>query len=296
MEPDHKDLPENENALAIGANIKMSLSLLNTNERRIGEWLITKGNITQETGLREVADILEVSEPFVVKVAKKIGYSGFRELRSALMTYFNFLPYEKEEEITLDDNLDTVLDKVFSNSIQVLKEAQSVADTKIIGQAAEIIFNARRVVMLGVGGSASVCNDFEHKLLRIGILSHTYSDLHLMLMVTSQLSEQDVIIVISQSGDTRELLQAVEIAKKNRAKVICITNDNVSPLSQCADLSIFSPAMSGPLLGQNAVARIVQLNLLDTLFIAILLLDYQGNSEKLQRGIQVVGPLHTRRG
>ncbi|QLK61109.1 SIS domain-containing protein [Enterobacteriaceae bacterium Kacie_13] len=108
--------------------------------------------------------------------------------------------------------------------------------------------------------------------------------------------KQDVIIVISQSGDTRELLQAVEIAKKNRAKVICITNDNVSPLSQCADLSIFSPAMSCPLLGQNAVARIVQLNLLDTLFIAILLLDYQGNSEKLQRGIQVVGPLHTRRG
>jgi len=141
-----------------------------------------------------------------------------------------------------------------------------------------------------------VCNDFEHKLLRIGILSHTYSDLHLMLMVTSQLSEQDVIIVISQSGDTRELLQAVEIAKHNRAKVICITNDNVSPLSQCADLSIFSPAMSGPLLGQNAVARIVQLNLLDTLFIAILLLDYQGNSEKLQRGMQVVGPLHSRRG
>lgn len=296
MEPDHKGLPENENALAIGANIKMSLSLLNTNERRIGEWLITKGNITQETGLREVADILEVSEPFVVKVAKKIGYSGFRELRSALITYFNFLPYEKEEEITINDNLDTVLDKVFSNSIQVLKEAQSVADTKIIGQAADIIFSARRVVILGVGGSASVCNDFEHKLLRIGILSHTYSDLHLMLMVTSQLSEQDVIIVISQSGDTRELLQAVEIAKHNRAKVICITNDNVSPLSQCADLSIFSPAMSGPLLGQNAVARIVQLNLLDTLFIAILLLDYQGNSEKLQRGMQVVGPLHSRRG
>ncbi|HEI8866476.1 TPA: SIS domain-containing protein [Serratia odorifera] len=285
-------LPDSENALAIGAKIKMSLSSLNPTERSIVEWLIIKGNITKDTGLREVAGCLDVSEPLIVKVAKKIGYSGFRELRSALVSYFDFLPYEKEEEITADDNLDTVLDKVFSNSIQVLKEAQSVADTQVIAQAAALIYQARRVVILGVGGSASVCQDFEHKLLRIGILSHTYSDFHLMLMVASQLDEQDVVMVISQSGDTRELLNAAEIAKTRRAKVICITNDYVSPLSQCADLSIFSPAMSGPLLGQNAVARIVQLNLLDTLFIAILLQDYQNNKQHLERGMQIVGPLH----
>lgn len=285
-------LPDTENALAIGAKIKMSLSSLNPTERSIVEWLITKGNITKDTGLREVAGCLDVSEPLIVKVAKKIGYSGFRELRGALVSYFNFLPYEKEEEITADDNLDTVLDKVFSNSIQVLKEAQSVADTQVIGQAASLIYCARRVVILGVGGSASVCLDFEHKLLRIGIISHSYSDFHLMLMVASQLDEQDVVIVISQSGETRELLNAVEIANARQAKVICITNDNASPLSQNSDLSIFSPAMSGPLLGQNAVARIIQLNLLDTLFIAILLQDYQGNKQRLERGIQVVEPLH----
>ncbi|MCS2164233.1 MurR/RpiR family transcriptional regulator, partial [Scandinavium sp. H17S15] len=63
-----------------------------------------------------------------------------------------------------------------------------------------------------------------------------------------------------------------------------------------SDLSIFSPAMSGPLLGQNAVARIVQLNLLDSLFIAILLEDYQGNKEKLSSGINIVSPLHGLKG
>ncbi|MCS3424332.1 DNA-binding MurR/RpiR family transcriptional regulator [Rahnella sp. BIGb0603] len=88
------------------------------------------------------------------------------------------------------------------------------------------------------------------------------------------------------------MLNAAHTAIANKAKLICITNDNGSPLSQCSDLSIFSPAMSGPLLGQNAVARIVQLNLLDSLFIAILLEDYQGNKEKLSRGIDVVSPLH----
>lgn len=281
-----------DSALAIGARIKMSLSQLNPTERRIAEWLIIKGNICPETSLREVATKLEVSEPMLVKVAKKIGFSGFRELRTALLSYFNALPYEREEEVTEHDSIDTVLDKVFSNSIQVLKEARSIADPDTIGKAAKLIFNARRVIIFGVGGSASVGMDFEHKLLRIGIISHSYSDFHLMLMVASQLDENDVVIAISQTGDTREMVSAANTASSHNAKIICITNDDGSALSQCSDLSIFSPAMSGPLLGQNAIARIVQLNLLDALFIAILLEDYQGNRLKLERGRSVVSPLH----
>jgi len=283
---------EADSPLAIGARIKMSLSQLNPTERRITQWLITKGNIGQETGLREVACILEVSEPLLVKVAKKIGFSGFRELRSALLSYFAALPYEREEEITEHDSLDTVLDKVFSSNIQLLKEARSVSDPDVLGTSAQLIFRARRVIIFGVGGSASVGLDFEHKLLRIGIICHTYSDFHLMLMAASQLDEHDVVVAISQTGDTREIVDAVNTSRANKAKIICITHDNGSPLSQCSDLSIFSPAMSGPLLGQNAVARIVQLTLLDSLFIAIILEDYQNNKEKLSRGISIVSPLH----
>ncbi len=270
----------------------MSLSQLNPTERRIVEWLVTKGNVTKDTGLREIACSLQVSEPLLVKVAKKIGYSGYRELRSSLISYFEAMPFDSGEEITENDSLNTVLDKVFSNSIQVLKEARTVADAATIEMAAGFIFNARRVVIFGIGGSASVGIDFEHKLLRIGIIAHVYSDFHLMLMASSQLDDRDVVIAISQSGDTREMVNATNTARSRNAKVICITNDNGSPLSQASNLSIFSPAMSGPLLGQNAVARIVQLNLLDTLFIAILLEDYQGNKEKLSRGIAIVSHLH----
>lgn len=296
MTDNHFAIQDVESPLAIGARIKMSLSQLNPTERKIVEWLIFKGNISEKTSLREVACTLKVSEPLLVKVAKKIGFSGFRELRSSLISYFESLPYEKEEEVTEHDSLDTVLDKVFSNSIQALKEARSVADPVTIGKAAKLIFSARRVIIFGVGGSASVGQDFEHKLLRLGIVSHSYSDFHLMLMAASQLNEKDVVIAISQTGVTQEILNAVNTARGHKAKIICITNNDGSPLSQCSDMSIFSPAMSGPLLGQNAVARIVQLNLLDSLFIAILLVDYQGNTEKLSNGINIVGPLHGRKG
>lgn len=286
--------PENESVLATGAKIRMSLSSLNNTERNIADWLLIKGNLTQGTSIKEAAQQLSVSEPMIVKVSKKLGYTGFRELRGALIAYFDVLPFEKEQEISELDDLPVVMNKVFTNSIQALKEAQSVANIDVISSAAQLLLESRHVVLLGVGGSASVCQDFEHKLLKIGIHGHTYSDFHLMLMVACQLNKQDVIVVISQSGDTRELLNAVETAKNRGTRIICITNDDRSPLSQLADLSIFSPAKSGPLLGQNAVARVIQLNLLDTLFLAVLLSDYQKLSANLQRGINIVEPLHGR--
>lgn len=282
----------NLDALATGAKIRMALPGLSNTERQIAEWLLAKGNVESKTSIKSVAEQLEVSEPLVVKLSKKLGFAGFRELRQALVEYLSSLPIDSEQEIEPTDSVESVLNKVFANSIQAMKEARSVADPLLIANAAQLIFNAKNVVIFGVGGSAAVCQDFEHKLLRIGILSRAYSDFHMMLMVSSQLDENDVIVVISQSGDTRELLKAVENAKQRNSRVICITNNDTSALAQLADYAIFSPAKGGILLGQNAVARIVQLNLLDVLFIAILLQDHDKNREKLTRGSRVVRHLH----
>ena len=82
------------------------------------------------------------------------------------------------------------IEKVFNNFVQALKEAQSIVDAKIIFKAAEWIFHANRIVIFGVGCTAIVSQDIEHKLLRIGIHSHTYSDNHLMVMVASQLKKR----------------------------------------------------------------------------------------------------------
>ncbi|MBB6054938.1 transcriptional repressor AlsR [Tolumonas osonensis] len=285
-------IDSNLDALATGAKIRMALPGLSNTERLIAEWLLSKGNINAKTSIKEVAEQLEVSEPLIVKLAKKLGFAGYRELRQALAEYLDSLPQNSEREIESTDSVESVLDKVFANSIQAMKEARSVADPLLIEKAAKCIFEAKHVTIFGVGGSSAVCQDFEHKLLRIGILSRAYSDFHMMLMVSAQLDESDVVIVISQSGDTRELLKAVEIAKQRKAKIICITNNDISSLAQLADIAIFSPAKGGILLGQNAVARIVQLNLLDVLFIAILLQDHDNNREKLARGSKVVRHLH----
>ena len=100
------------------------------------------------------------------------------------------MPFEKKELLSEKDNVKNIIEKVFNNSVQALKEAQSIVDAKIIFKAAEWIFHANRIVIFGVGGTAIVSQDIEHKFLRIGIHSHTYSDNHLMVMVASQLKKR----------------------------------------------------------------------------------------------------------
>jgi DNA-binding MurR/RpiR family transcriptional regulator len=287
-------IDHNRDSLAIGAKVRMALPSLSTTERLIAEWFLCKGNLDVTTSIKYVAEHLDVSEALIVKLSKKLGFAGFRELRHALVEYLHIIPYETEREVGPKDSVSLVLSKVFANSIQSLKEALSIADPNLIEQAARLISNSRQIILFGVGGSSSVCHDFEHKLLRIGLLSRTYDDFHKMLMVSSQLTEQDVVIAISQSGETTEIVKATTLAKQYKSKIICITNNDLSSLAQLADIAIFSPARGGLLLGQNAVARVIQLNLLDVLFLAILLEDYDLNREALSRSSKVVRHLRSK--
>ncbi|WP_143423463.1 hypothetical protein [Gilliamella apicola] len=107
-----------------------------------------------------------------------------------MLSYFNPLPFEKEKQLSEKDNFRNIIEKVFNNSVQALKDAQSIVDAKIIFKAAKWIFHANRIVIFGVGCTAIVSEDIEHKLFRIGIHSHTYSDNHLMVMVASQLKKR----------------------------------------------------------------------------------------------------------
>lgn len=90
-----------------------------------------------------------------------------------------------------------------------------------------------------------------------------------MMMSAALLQEGDVVLVVSHSGRTSDLQEAVELAKSNGAKIICITHSYNSPIAKLADFIICSPAPETPLLGRNASARILQLTLLDAFFVSV---------------------------
>jgi DNA-binding MurR/RpiR family transcriptional regulator len=151
-----------------------------------------------------------------------------------------------------------------------------------------MLHTARQRDFYGVGGSAQIARDVSHKFLRVGVRASVFDDSHMMLMSASLLRPEDVAIGFSHSGNTVAVIEAIQLARKNGARTIAITNYNGSPLAQQADVVLCSTAQGSPLMGENAAARIAQLNILDALFVAVAQRDYKAAEKNLEKTMTAV--------
>ena len=187
------------------------------------------------------------------------------------------------EELSPGDSPREIVNKVFGASKQALEETLAIADIEAYDRAADFIAGARQRDFYGVGGSAQIARDVAHKFLRIGVRASVFDDAHMMAMSASLLGTADVAIGFSHSGSTLVTIEALQIARKNGARTIAITNYLSSPIAEVADVVICSTAQGSPLLGENAAARIAQLTILDTIFVLVAQRNYKAADANLAK-------------
>ena len=218
--------------------------------------------------LKQVAADADISEAMVVKTAKRLGFSGFRELRAALRAYKKQPNVDLHEDLGEHDSAEVIVQKVFRTAIQALEETLAILDMNGFRRAADLIHNAKQLDFYGLGGSAQIARDVAHKFLRIGIRALVLDDTHMMAMSAALLQPSDVVIAFSHSGSTTGVLEATQIAHDKGASVIALTNYESSPLAVLSDVVLCSTALGSPLTSENAAARIAQLNIMDAIFMA----------------------------
>jgi RpiR family transcriptional regulator, repressor of rpiB and als operon len=197
-------------------------------------------------------------------------------------------------ELAFDEAPQDVVNKVFNITLRTIMEGQSIVNVDEIHRAARFFYQARQRDLYGAGGSNAICADVQHKFLRIGVRCQAYPDAHIMMMSASLLQEGDVVLVVTHSGRTSDVKAAVELAKKNGAKIICITHSYHSPIAKLADYIICSPAPETPLLGRNASARILQLTLLDAFFVSVAQLNIEQANINMQKTGAIFNIEHNR--
>jgi len=250
-------------------------------EARVVDSITGRTDLAEDTSLKTVASDTGVSEPMIVKIAKKLGFSGFRDFRSALIGYNHSDTAGLYSEISPDDSPRAIVEKVFRTSIQALEETLAILDVAAFERAATMLHGAANLDFYGIGGSAQIARDAAHKFLRIGIRVNVYDDVHMMLMSAAVLGPDDVVLAFSHAGKTRAVLEPLALARENGARTIAITNYADSPIASIVDVVLCSTAQGSPLLGENAAARIAQLNILDALFVVIA----QRNAEKAETNL-----------
>jgi DNA-binding MurR/RpiR family transcriptional regulator len=265
----------------------MLLPELTSSEAGIAEILL---RCDAEMPLKAVAQQAGASEALVVKTAKRLGFSGYKELRAALQAYKSQPHVDLHQEVQPHDTAETLVQKVFRTAIQALEETLAILDMEAFGRAVELLHGARQRDFYGLGGSAQIARDVAHKLLRIGVRAAVHDDAHMMAMSASLLRAGDVVVAFSHSGRTSAVIESAEIARAHGASVIAVTNYASSPLAEASDVVLCSTARGGYLTGENAAARIAQLNIMDALFIAVAQKGLESAEASLAKTMAAVAP------
>lgn len=269
----------------------MLLPDLTRSETRVTE-IMLRSVAGDSLPLKHVAAEAETSEAMVVKTAKRLGFAGFRELRSALSAYKQLPNVDLHEDLGPDDSAEVIVQKVFRTAIQALEETLAILDINGFKRAADLIHQAKQMDFYGLGGSAQIARDVAHKFLRIGKRASVLDDTHMMAMSASLLRKGDLVIAFSHSGRTSSILDAVQLAHDNGASIIAVTNYEASALAELSDVVLCSTALGSPLTSENAAARIAQLNIMDAIFMAVAQKSYSAAEENLAR---TMGAVHKKR-
>lgn len=259
--------------------IKTLYNDMGRGEKKIADWILEKQSEIIGLSISELAEKCGCGEATIVRFARRLGLVGYQELKiSIAQETANATPIVNQS-ITKNDTCFEIFSKLMNDIYSALEHTKKVLNNDNLETAAKKIVNARRIAIYGLGNSAAVVIDAQHKLLRAGLDASAYCDNHMQAIAASHLSSADVAIGISHSGSSRDVVEALKLSKDSGAATICITNFGKSPIIKHSDIALFtaSEETKHNILGMNS--RISQLAIIDSIYTYIIL---QKNQEAIK--------------
>lgn len=252
-------------------------------ERKVVDYLVQHAAEAIKLSVTDIADGAGSSEATVVRVCKKAGFGGYQDFKIRLAQDLVAPIKAIHEEINVGDSLHAVIQKVFHANIAALEDSQRALDPVLMARAVALIEKAGQVLLIGAGNSGLVAEDGALRLLRLGMRVIAEKSGHDQAVRAALLNEGDVVIAISHSGTSRDVLEAVEIARKQGAMIVLITNRPRSPLGRVSHLVLTTDARETAFRTEAMSSRIVMHTILDTLFVLLGLARYEQTFENVQR-------------
>ncbi len=248
--------------------IRASLPSLAPAEQRVGKLVLSDPRLFANLPVSELADRAHVSKPTVVRFCRSVGYDGLTDFKLKLAgSVSEGVPFI-HRSVDSDDKTNDIMVKVIDNTVAAFLKYRNDASTVAIDKAVVALVQAyrdgRRIEFFGVGNSGFVAQDAQHKFFRMGIHTIAYSDGHMQVMSASILKPGDCVVVISNSGRTRDLMDAVDIARKNGATTIVITASG-SPLAAAGHIHLAADHPEGYDRYSPMVSRLLHLMIIDVL-------------------------------
>jgi RpiR family carbohydrate utilization transcriptional regulator len=223
------------------------------------------------------------SESAIVRFYKMLGFSGYHDFKVNLTTEIAGKAfYHTTEDITTNDNVKTVKRKMFQGTMRILEKNLTTLSDDILEEVVTVLASAKRLIFLGYGTAGIVAFDGFFKFSELGYTCHYSPDAHVNAVILATPRAGDVIFCISHSGESRDVLIPVHRAKPT-AKVIALTGSAESPLGMIADICITTVSEEMNYRTDVMISRLIQLVVIDTLYITVGLQQGSQMMEQLTR-------------
>ncbi|MGZ9583305.1 MurR/RpiR family transcriptional regulator [Paenibacillus marinisediminis] len=264
----------NDNILIKIRGMKDSLTPV---ERLVAEYVLDHVEDIPHLSIKNLAQLTKTSDASVLRFCKTMGYTGYRSFIVSISASIGSMDDEEKDQYTdiqPGDDLSIVISNISRNNMKSIEDTLSVIDKNEVDRAVKVLRECKRIVFFGIGASGLVGIDAEQKFSRINKICHAYVDGHSQLTAATMLEKGDVAIFISNSGETIDILDALELAEKNGACTIAITKYNKSMLAEKASivLNISTPEVT---IRSGAMgSRIAMLTVIDILFAGVASAEY----------------------
>ncbi|WP_037593545.1 MurR/RpiR family transcriptional regulator [Sporosarcina sp. D27] len=251
--------------------IRGRLSQFSKTELRIAEYILNHAELIPTMTTKELAAKTDVSEASVVRFTKAVGIGSFKAFK-ILMAQELATTEEYITDFSITQKKDSPYE-LFQKVVHVNRGAIDLLlasiEKKELEKAVKAFQSAHRILFYGVGGSAIAAMDAQFKFSKLGYQVEYHADFHYMLSVIPFLSENDVFVAISMSGETKDVIELARFAKKQGATLIGITNLNKSPLSKESDIQLATPNVEKDFRVGSITSRMTQLTVIDSLYISL---------------------------
>ena len=250
--------------------ISNSYYYLTAAEKKVADYVIIHQRDTQYMSISELAEACGVAEATISRFAKRLGYKGYNAFKLAVansiagrtVSMGNPLSGEVHPEDTVSD----MCQKLFAAELDAMEQTLGLLRPEAVTAAGDLLVEAKKVLCMGQGGSMVVAQEAAHLFSTAFGNYFAISDSHMQTIATAQMGPGDVILYISFSGATRDLLEIAQLAREREAKLILITRFPKSPGASLASVVLQCGTNESPLQMGSVAARVAMIFVLDVLF------------------------------
>ena len=265
--------------------LKDAMDTFSPMEQQVAAYIISFPTEIPDMPIEKLARICNTSVSSVVRLCKSAKFNGYKDFLRALSA--DLAIYQNNgivySDIKPGDSAESITRNVCLSHIQAIENTLSVLDITELKKAEAAISKAKRVDFYGVGASGIVATDAHIKFVRIGKISMSSSDPHQQILNASNLGKDDVAVLISYSGDTKDIIDLADTIRHTPATIISITRYSKNELCQKADICLY--CSSSELLVRSGAmnSRISSMSVIDILYTLVTSSQYQNVKDSLDK-------------